>query len=223
MTDISQTLYRLHSAIRLSGWTNLKKLYNGLALEFKRVVNAKNTLFRDCVPSFYTGDDVIADYNDKYGIPQDLPQDDGIGRIMDRASLTSSAAAGYIQEQLWKAGYKLYIVPLLPSGTGILRWGAFQYRGSKQYGKITNYEYNPNDIPGILIAGTHPTGGEWKITNNANYFGLFFILSPLQNGFVTSEDAFFELTQAQYNYLEKLIISLKHMKMWCIAQVKITP
>ena len=152
--SIKKTLTRLGIPIILPGFEQLKDFYGGLAAEYERIINFKNSVKNNIVP--YKGMDPysIDDYNVKYGIPKYLPGSDAlrIDRIIEKANLRGFGGPDWIEEQLQKAGYLLYVHENLakdidpgtvpgelivcspPRGYGeiVAQWGQAQY-GTHQY------------------------------------------------------------------------------------------
>ncbi|PKL40740.1 MAG: hypothetical protein CVV44_03800 [Spirochaetae bacterium HGW-Spirochaetae-1] len=219
--SITRTLNRLLVKIHLPGFETVRLFLEGLAVEFGRVIEMKNRVLSVVVPNVNMDTDAIEDYNEKYGIPQYLTGTDAqkINRIIERASLVGHGGPEWLEEQIQKAGFALYVHLNLPTDEDELQLGDFQMSSTIQFGSPLTY-IDPELVPGELIVGTHPTGGSWIITDDAFYWGYYFFLSPFSDRLAAAGELL-ELSQQQYNYLYKVITSLKYMRNRCIAQVEI--
>jgi hypothetical protein len=241
LNAIKNTLRRLLVSLRgLTGLDTVGLLLEGLAVEFGRVVAMKNRVISAVVPNADMDTDAIEDYNDMYGIPDTLGGTDAeqINRIIERAGLGGTATVIWLQEQIQKAGFALYVFPNLPDTANEMQMGAPTPQMSSAYQMGWGLLYdNPDEVLGELIVGSPPgidteasfvegqiwpVPEEFSISDDPTEWGFFLFLSPSADGIVTDPGDLLSLTQREFNYLRKIIISMKHMRTWVIAQVAIS-
>jgi len=97
-----------------------------------------------------------------------------------------------------------------PSGEG--RIYLSQYSTSNQYG---NFQYGTPD-PNAL----NPQPKLYEITDDPQWWGFYFVLSPFEDRLAVDESEFLEVPENQIDYLCDLIVSLKHTTMRAIVQAK---
>lgn len=225
----------------------------GIAIEFNRLREYKNIVLSSTVANENMSPYSITDYNDKYGIPQTLTGTDvaKIARIIEKANLNGEPGPDFLEEQLQKAGFQLYVIENLPSDQNIRQWGTFQWSVSNQWG-LTSRFIDPDTIDGDLIVGSPPRGAgriylyrwgdfQWgdaiwgtydpnalnpqpfryERTDDPRYWGYYFTLSPFSDRVAAGDYEFLEVTQSEYNYLVLLIKQLKLQRNWCILQAKV--
>jgi len=252
LNSIKNTLNRLSVNIHLPSFGNLKKLYAGLAVEFSRFIDYKNSIYNNVVPHPGMDSFAIDDYNKKYGIPKYLPGPDElrIDRIIEKANVTGFGGPQWLEEQVQKAGFPLYVHENLRENAATIQCGDFQC-GDEQVGYTEMFPYDPNSVHGELIVGSPPRGegriylsqcgtfqcGDmqcgtsnplylyprpvpYNITDQQNYWGFFFFLSPFPDRLATSGELY-EMPDYEFNYLFQILCEIKFQRNWCIAQVKI--
>lgn len=228
-----------------------KALYDGLSMEFERVNDFREKVKVSVVPNADMDHDSIDDYEEKYGIiPRtDLTNETRIDRIMERAARNGSGGPDWLEDQIQKAGFPLYVHMNTQSVLTGSQYGVFQY-GQRQYGISQTY-IDPAGILGELIVASpngniggqyrnygtfqygtaqfgelipgfaYPRPREYSISTNPNVWGYFFFLSPFESALATVDGDLLQLSQLDYDYLFKTVIQIKHARNWCIAQVKI--
>lgn len=171
--SIKRTIKRLSGRISIFNpilWFPL--LIEGVAIEFSRVKEYKDAVFKSTVPNENMDADSIADYNDKYGIPQTLIGTDSekIARIIEKANLNGYPGPEWLQEQIQLAGFQLYVIENEPLDSNIRQWGTFQW-GTEgvQYGLTSRFE-NPDNIPGELCVSSPPSGSGRAFLNRYGAF-----------------------------------------------------
>lgn len=134
-------------------------LMEGIAIEFNRLREFKNIVLSSVVPNENMSAYAIDDYNIKYGIPPTLAGTNAekIARIIEKATLNGQPGPDFLEEQIQKAGFPLYVIENEVLLQNIRQYGNDQYSNSVQYG-ITSRFTDPDDIPGDLIVGSPPAG-----------------------------------------------------------------
>ena len=160
LNAIKRTLIRLSGKIYVFNpivWFPL--LMEGIAVEFNRIREYKNIVWSSIVPNENMSPYSIEDYNTKYGIPNTLTgsNSEKIARILEKATLNGYPGPEFLQEQLQKAGYMLYVIENEPQDQNVVQYGTVQYSTSQQYG-LTSRFIDPDNIPGNLIVGSTPYG-----------------------------------------------------------------
>ena len=225
-------------------------LYDGLAEEFDRVNDFRTLVNNSVVPNTNMDPSTIQDNEGKYGIDEDITATDEerIDRIIEAAQRDGNGGPDWLQEQVRQAGFDLYVILNIKNVFTGFQYGNFQY-GQFQYGVSITYT-DPRTIDGELIVSSPNgnIGGQFEnygtfqygttqfgvlvdgfafprpkpfiITSNPDKWGYFFFLSPDPNGTV-GPGSLLSVTQEQFDFLNKLVIQLKHQRNWCIAQVEI--
>lgn len=256
MALVRDTVSRLIRRLNLKGFVMKlpvfgQALYDALSLEFERVDQYRNRVKSTTVPNEFMDEDSIPDHENKYGIIEriDLTNDERIDRIIERAARNGSGGPDWLQDQIQKAGFPLYVHLNTQSVFTGAQYSTFQY-GQRQYGISRTY-IDPSGILGELIVaspngniggqfesyGTYQYGTTqfgrlepgfafprprlYSITTNPDYWGYFFFLSPFEDRLADTSGELLELSQLDYDYLFKTVIQIKHARNWCIAQVKI--
>ncbi len=228
-----------------------KALYDALSLELERVDDYRSIVKSSVVPNADMDPSTIEDYEDKYGIiPRtNKTSDERIERIIERAARNGSGGPDWLQDQVQKAGFPLYVHLNTQSVLTGSQFGAFQY-GQRQYGISTTY-IDPSGVLGELIVAspngniggqftnygtaqygtftfgelsagfTFPRPRPYTISTNPDVWGYFFFLSPFESALATVDGDLLQLSQQDYDYLFTTVIQIKHARNWCIAQVKI--
>jgi len=251
-TSISRTIKRLnlHSVVM-----NLpifgKALYDALSKEFSRVNDFKNIVKSSTVPNENMDISTIDDNELKYGIDEIISATDTerIARIIERAQRNGNGGPDWIQDQIQKAGFDLYVILNEKNISSVFQFGDFQFNDIQFGGAITYTD--PDSIPGELVASSpngdiggqflqfgdfqfgssiqfgtlaegfaYPQPKPFKITTNPNRWGYFFFLSPFYDH-VALESELLEVSEIEWKYLKKTVIQLKHLRNWAIVQVKI--
>lgn len=237
LAAILRTIKRLMVKIHLPGFDTVRLLLEGFAVEFNRVVTLKNRVLSAVVPNVEMDTDAVEDYETMYGIPQGLGGTDAekIGRIMERAAWVGFGGAEFLEDQVRRAGFDLYAIPNPVSTPEAVQFGTTQAATFRHFGLSTQYTA-PQTVPGQLIVGAspgpdtdaamisgriYPPPLDFSITDDATLWGFFTFLSPTE-GAVVGSGSLLSLTQAQFDYLEKVVITSKHMQHRIIAQVSIS-
>ena len=250
--SIARTIRRLnlHAAVMTLPIFG-QALYEALSLELERVDDYRSIVKVSVVPNADMDPSTIEDNEEKYGIiPRTNKTDDErIERIIERAARDGSGGPAWLQDQVQKAGFPLYVHLNTQSILTGSQYGAFQY-GQRQYGISQTY-IDPSGILGELIVaspngniggqyrnyGTFQYGqrqfGElipgfafpqpriYSISTDPDVWGYFFFLSPFESSLATVDGDLLQLSQQDYDYLFTTVIQIKHARNWCIAQVKI--
>lgn len=114
---IARTLTRLASVAKIICGRWIRALATGLAGEYDRIVAYRDAVYYAAIPSDRLGDDAIDDLERKYGIAvyADATIEERRARVVERASLFGSMGPGWLQEQIQKAGFPLYVVENTPA------------------------------------------------------------------------------------------------------------
>lgn len=226
-------------------------LIEGLSVELDRVREFKNEIYRATVPSSDLPSFAIDDFEDKYGITLRSGTDqERINRILEKADLNGLPGKDWLERLVQLAGYDLYVIENLPLEQTQLQWGAFQW-GNAFWGLTRRFIDPNNVLGELIVNSpfrgsgkiylatwggfqwgsaqwgepdltkTTPQPKKYERTTNQVRFGFYFFLSPDPDGVVLSDGELLTMNQDEFNYLEKLIISSKLTKNWCIAQVKV--
>ncbi len=92
-----------------------------------------------------------------------------------------------------------------------------QYGAARQYSPVMQ-QYSKVTDPAYTV----PQPARFLIPYEAKYWVRFFFLSPFADRLAASEEELLSLTAEQFRYLKRLVIQIKYLRDWCIAQVKIT-
>jgi hypothetical protein len=160
ITAIKSTLIRLSGKIYIFNPVKyFPLLMEGIACEFDRLREYKNIVMSSTVPNENMSPYSIDDYNVKFGIPATIPGTDAekIARIIEKATLNGYPGADWLQDQIQKAGFPLYVIENEPLTTNIRQWGTFQWKPATQYG-LTSRFINPDTVVGTLVVGSPPRG-----------------------------------------------------------------
>ena len=253
IASIKKTLLRLSGNIFSFDPVNwYPKLLEGLSIEFSRVRDFKNQILNSTVPNDNMYVESIDDYNIKYGIPSTVggTNQQKIQRIIEKASLTGMPGKDWLQEQIQKAGFELYVIENEVLESSVRRLNTFQLSISNQLGLTARFT-DPDLIPGNLIVCSPPSSigklilprlgtfqlGQLQIgttdpnalnpqpfkyvrTDDPKYWGFYFTLSPFPDRVATLESEFLSMSKNEYEYLKQIIIELKLLRNWCILQAK---
>jgi hypothetical protein len=170
---IKRTLLRLSGKIYAFNplkWYPL--LIEGISQEFERFRQYKNIVFNSIVPNDNMDPGSIEDHNNKYGIPQFLSGTDQqkIDRLKEKASLNGFPGREWLQEQIQKAGFQLYVHESEILDSNLQQWGSFQWgTAGVNYGLTARY-IDPATTEGVLVVGS-PVCGTGRLI--LNRFGTF--------------------------------------------------
>ena len=147
----------------LSVVKDLKLLIEGIAVEFYRVIDYKDEVLRSVVPNENMSVDSIEDYNVMLGIPNSLSgtNSEKIARIIEKNYFYGFPGKDWLEGQIRKAGYDLYVIENTVQLTNQRQWNDFQFSESVQFG-LTERFLNPVLVPGELIVN-QPWGGLGRI------------------------------------------------------------
>lgn len=248
---ISRTLKRLnlHGAVMdlpIFG----KALYDGLSCEFDRVNDFRSLVRDSSVPNENMDDSTVEDFETKYGIDPIFTDtlDQRIIKIIERARMDGSGGPDWLQNQIQKAGFPLYVILNEKTVSTVPNFGNFQF-SQIQFGGSINYT-DPRTIDGELVASSpngnigplydnfggfqfgnnqfgsvvqgtsNPRPRPFNITSDPNRWGYFFFLSPFPDR-VALPGELLEITEPQWVYLRKMILQLKYVRNWAIVQIEI--
>lgn len=248
--SIAKTIQRLNLRSRITNFISFgPALYQGIATEFARVKDFRDIVLRSSVPNENMSAFTIDDYETKYGITpvQAATDEERIGRIIERASENGNGGPDWLEEQIRKAGYDLYLHVNERTQGGAPQFGDFQF-SDVQFGSANLYT-DPRTIPGELITSS-PSGnigpqfdqfGDFQfgpqvqfgtllegfvnprpvipqIPSSPDRWGYFFFLSPFEDRLATDVELL-ALTDQEILFLERLVIQTKFTRNWCITQV----
>jgi hypothetical protein len=141
------------------------KLLEGISVEFGRVKDFKDEVYRSTVPNSNMSVNSIDDYNKKYGIPNSVGGTDTekINRIIEKAALTGWPGKDWLEDQIQMASFQLYVFENLPLATSLQQFSStLQFSSSTQFGLTARF-IDPSTIPGTLVVGSTPLGVGKKI------------------------------------------------------------
>ena len=212
-TAISNTIRRLNLQsfiMRLPVFG--QALYDGISEEFNRVNDFRTIVTKSVVPNENMSTDTIKDNEGKYGIDEDdtATDDEKIDRIIERAQRDGNGGPDWLQDQIRKAGYDLYVI-----------LNDLPYTDPQTVsGQLIVSSPNGNDGGTSAFGFAYPDPKLFSITSDPNLWGYFFFLSPFPDR-VALESEQDIITAENFAFLEKTVIQLKHVRNWCIAQVSI--
>ena len=214
VTAISTTIRRLNLQsfiMRLPVFG--QALYNGISEEFNRVNDFRDIVTKSVVPNTNMSTDTIEDNEQARGIDTDTAKTDSerIDRIISVSQRDGNGGPDWIQDQIRKAGYDLYVI--LNIGPPV----------------------DPETVPGQLIASSpngniggipalgfaYPEPQPFSITVDSNRWGYFFFLSPFSDRVALDAERD-SILYEDFLFLKKMVIQLKHVRNWAIAQLIIT-
>lgn len=229
-----------------------KALYEALSIEFERVDDFRIQVRDSSVPNVLMDTDSLDDYEEKYGVTSIFAStdDERIQRIIERAQMDGSCGPDWLQDQIQKAGFPLYVILNTRNDSQVFEFGDFQF-GDVQFGGAITYT-DPRTIDGEIVASS-PNGdiggqffsfGDYQfsadiqfgtlekntayprplpfvISVDPNDWGYVFFLSPFPDSVATDTADFIDITELEWNYLRKTILQLKPLRNWAIVQVNI--
>lgn len=251
--SIAKTTRRIGNIGKLLLGPGVRALYDGMAEEFGRVSEYKEIVRCATVPSLNLCPEAIDDLESKYGISSygDSTEQQRIDRIVERATLFGSGAAGWLQQQIQAAGFPLYVVENTPTPGIPTQMGPDTQMDITTQMATLPSRIDPSTVPGILITSSPNRKGGGVIApgsqigiqmgpntqmgtldedysypqpalrnrpTDATLWGAVFFLSPIA-GRLATEDEMLYLSDERIRYLEKLIMQIKYLGRWCIAQV----
>lgn len=250
--SIARTIRRLNAkSILLKLPIFGQDIYDGLSEEFDRVNDFRTLVTVSAVPNENMDTDTIDDNEQKYGIDTNISATDAerIDRIIEAAQRDGNGGPDWLQEQIQKAGFDLYVILNEQNVSQVFQFGDFQF-GSIQFGGAITYldprtvdgelvtsspngnigpqfeqfgifQFGPTQQFGNLVEGfANPRPKPFVITSSPNLWGYFFFLSPFSDR-LAGPSELLSITEAEWNYLSKLIMQLKHLRNWAIAQVEV--
>ena len=253
--SISKTLRRIGNVGKILMGEGVRKLYDGIAVEFGRVAEYKDIVKRATVPSPSLCPEALDDLESKYGVSSygESTEQERIDRIVERGTLFGSGGPGWLEAQIQAAGFPLYVVENVPTPGIQTQFGEdTQFDDSTQFGELPS-RIDPRTVPGVLITSSpnRPGGGvvaessqfgtstqfgastllgtldedysypqpaERTLPGDATLWGGVFFLSPIK-GRVATEDEMLFISDERARYLEKLVMQIKYIGRWCVAQV----
>lgn len=227
-----------------------KALYDGLSCEFERVNDFREIIKTSVVPNENMDNSTIDDNERKYGIVTDISLLDSqrIDRIIERAQRDGSGGPDWLQDQIHKAGFPLYVILNVIVPETVPNFGTFQF-GTDQFGGTSSYT-NPSNVPGELVASspngnlgplyinfgtfqfgnsqfgvlvpntTNPRPKPFTITTDPNKWGYFFFLSPFPDRLATSLELL-QISEKEWSDLRLQVMQLKHLRNWAIVQIEV--
>ncbi len=250
-TAISNTIRRLNLQsfiMRLPVFG--QALYDGISEEFNRVNDFRTIVNKSVVPNVNMSTDTIEDNEAARGIDPDITKTSAerIDRIIEAAQRDGNGGPDWLQDQIQQAGFPLYVILNEKTVFTGSQFGNFQF-GQIQFGSSVTFT-DPRDVDGELIASSpngniggqfenfgnfqfgttqfgkllegfaYPRPKPFRISSDPNRWGYFFFLSPDPAGIVGPGDLL-GLTEKEFADLTKLVIQLKHVRNWAIAQVEV--
>ncbi len=250
-TAISNTIRRLNLqsfVMRLPVFG--QALYDGISEEFNRVNDFRDIVTKSVVPNENMAVETIEDNEQARGIDPDITKtnDERIDRIIEAAQRDGNGGPDWLQDQIQQAGFPLYVILNEKTVFTGFQFGNFQF-GQIQFGSSITFT-DPRNVDGELIASSpngniggqfenfgnfqfgttqfgkilegfaYPRPKPFRITSDSNRWGYFFFLSTDPAGIVGPGDLL-GLTAKEFADLEKLVIQLKHVRNWAIAQVEV--
>ena len=251
---IARTLTRLASVAQCIGGKWIRALATGFAGEYDRIVAYRDAVYCAAIPSDNLCDDAIDDLERKYGIAvyADATIEERRARVVERASLFGSMGPGWLQEQIQKAGFPLYVVENAPVANPDPTQFGVEFDDTTQFGTMPS-RVDPSTVDGVLITSSankpggrrvaedaqfgtamqfgassqmgspdpayvYPLPAERVYPSDATLWGCVFFLSPVPGRLATADEMLY-LSEDQIAYLTRLVIQLKPLKRWCVAQV----
>ena len=211
-TAISRTIRRLnlHGVVMTLPIFG-QALYDALSEEFDRVNDFRDIVTKSAVPNLNMDDSVLDDYESKYGITGIFAatETERKGRIIERASENGNGGPDWLEEQIQKAGFDLYVIV-----------NELPYTDPRvEPGELIASSPNSNigGVPGPGVA--YPTPNSFTVPADSDTWGYVFFLSPFPDSLATSIELL-GLSEQELRYLKKLVLQLKFTRNWCIMQVK---
>lgn len=228
-------------------------IYDGLSEEFDRVNDFRTLVKVSTVANENMDPDTIEDYEHKFGIEADITaaSDERIDRIIEAAQRDGNGGPDWLQEQIQKAGFDLYVILNENNVSQVFQFGDFQF-GSIQFGGAITYldprtvdgelvtsspngnigpqfeqfgpsfQFGPTQQFGNLVEGfANPRPRPFVMTSNPDLWGYFFFLSPFSDR-LAGPTELLSITEQEWTYLNKLIMQLKHLRNWAIVQVEVS-
>jgi hypothetical protein len=225
ITAIKKTLSRLSG--KIYGFNPVvwyPVLLEGVAVEFNRLREYKNNVLSATVPSEQMTPDSIDDHNRKYGIPSTLSGTDAvkIGRIIEKAALDGYPGPDWIEEQIQKAGYLLYVHEneILTQSIKLVV-GSTPSGGSKPFlSQLGSFQLGDYQIGTPDFSKINPQPFIYTRTDDPTRWGYYFTLSPFPDRMAVDSSEFLEVPENDFNYLCNLIIEISLQRNWCILQAK---
>ena len=220
----------------------------GRVNDYRRLVERSTVPHEGMPPE--SADDYEQKYGvENYGA---LSDGERIARIIERAQGNGNGGPDFLQDVLHQAGFALYVLanPKLAS-SGLQYGGGVQYGGFVQYG-LSRSRTPPATIDGQLITSSPARKGgrpyasqygggqygamqygtlDYLVSNprpvrpifpaDTIYWIRFIVLSPFADRFAGPGELL-TITAEEWRYLQKLVITTKYSRDWCIAQIQIS-
>ncbi|KKM92255.1 hypothetical protein LCGC14_1220360, partial [marine sediment metagenome] len=212
-TAISNTIRRLNLQsfiMRLPVFG--QALYDGISEEFNRVNDFRDIVTTSVVPNTNMATETIEDNEKARGIDTDTTKTDSerIDRIISEAQRDGNGGPDWIQDRIRKAGYDLYV--LLNIGPPI--------DPETVPGQLITSSPNGN-VGGVPVFGfAYPDPQPFSITADPNRWGYFFFLSPFSDRIALDAERDI-ITYQDFIFLKKMVMQLKHVRNWAVAQVSV--
>jgi len=231
----------------------VRKLYDGIAVEFGRVSEYKDIVQCATVPSSNLCPEAVDDLESKYGVSSygESTEQERIDRIVERATIFGSGGPGWLQAQIQAAGFPLYVVENVATvGVETQMGDDTQMDITTQMGTLPS-RIDPSTVPGVLITSSpskksggiispesqigvqmgpslqmgtldsdysYPQPASRNLPADATLWGAVFFLSPIE-GRIATEDELLYISDERIQYLKKLVMQIKYIGRWCVAQV----
>ncbi len=230
-----------------------RALMDGLSVEFNRFDEFRQKISSAVVASDNLPDEVLDDYEIKYGISyiNDSTNDERRARIIERASENGNCGPDWLQTQIQKAGFDLYVIVNEDDVSISSQFGTeFQFDDT-QFGNLVTYS-DPRNYPGEIVASSpvsasgglydnfgdeyqfddiqfgtivdgsgYPRPNTWAFPSDTDRWAYVFFLSPVDGEIVEDEADLMELSEEEWMYLRRLIMKLKMTRNWALAQITV--
>lgn len=147
-----------HFFLSVSSWiggTWMAKLAAGLAVEFSRISDMRESVLCAVVPSENLCSESLYDLETKYGIDHSsvLSDEQRIARILDRASMDGSGGIDWLEDVIQTAGFPLYVIENVKTVPEETQFGDVQFGNTTQFAIMPSRE-DPTLVPGVLITSS---------------------------------------------------------------------
>lgn len=224
-------------------------LYDALSMEFDRVNDFRDTVKNSVVPNSNMDVSTLDDYEKKYGVDSIISYSDPerIDRIIEAAARDGNGGPDWLQEQIQKAGFPLYVHINTRTVSLVPQFGNFQF-DQITFGGSINY-IDPRTVDGIIVASSpngnigpqyinfgslqfgaqqfgelqpntaNPRPKPFQLSSDPNTWGYVFFLSPFEDR-LAGPSELLQLSEEELNYLKKIVRKLKHVRNWAIVQAE---
>ena len=190
---ITRTLSRyILSVSSMIGGSWIGRLAEGLAVEYSRLLAFRDKVYCAALPSDNLCPEAMDDLERKYGIGMfsDATSDERKARILERASLYASMGPDWLQDQIQRAGFPLWVVENNPALVTVqTQFGDQQFDQTTQFGIMPD-RVDPSSVEGALITSSANDRGGFAASEFSQFGSVMQFGDAVQFGSPDSKYAY---------------------------------